>query len=342
MRRRLRGGLVGCGTIAEHGHLPAYLERARSRGGLRESWRSPNLSEERRERARSLLPGVIAYEDRRQLLAGSRSDLDFIDLAAPPYCHAEIARAALAAGLHVLCEMPLATSPAEARAMLEDAAQAKRVLFPCHDYKHAPVVKAVRAMLLASAIGKVHLVTLQTFRTTHAKGARGWRPDWRRERQYSGGGIGMDQGSPAFGLAFEWLGSHPTAISAKTARLGSYDTEDNLSSTLTFPTGLAMAQLTWSAGAHRARYTLHGERGAISVDDDTVELVLPGGAGRGRPGRAPCDRAAQGGVAVGRSETRAMVRRAAQSVSRGHRTRRLRGCGDARCGPVCRGHRSGL
>ena len=234
MRRRLRGGLVGCGTIAEHGHLPAYLDRARTRGDF-EIVAVADVSQERRERARSLLPGVIAYEDHRQLLAGSRSELDFIDMAAPPYCHAEIARAALAAGLHVLCEIPLSTSPAEARAMLEAAAHAKRVLFPCHDYKHAPVVKAVRAMLMASAIGKVHLVTVQAFRTTHAKGVRDWRPDWRRDRQYSGGGIGMDQGSAAFGLAIEWLGSHPTAISAKTARLGSYDTEDNLSSTLTFP-----------------------------------------------------------------------------------------------------------
>ena len=96
--------------------------------------------------------------------------------------------------------------------MLRHAAEAERVLYPCHNYKHAPVIKAVRGVLEAGRIGKVHLVTLQTFRNTHAKGVTGWRPDWRRERSYSGGGIAMDHGSHTFYLAFEWLGGYPTAI----------------------------------------------------------------------------------------------------------------------------------
>ncbi len=74
------------------------------------------------------------------------------------------------------------------------------------------MIKTVRAMLKTGRIGKVHLVTLQTFRNTHAKGVTGWRTDWRRERRFSGGGIAMDHGSHTFYLAFEWLGSYPTAI----------------------------------------------------------------------------------------------------------------------------------
>ncbi len=56
--------------------------------------------------------------------------------------------------------------------MLRHAADAGRVIFPCHNYKHAPVIKTVRAVLDAGRIGKVHLVTLQTFRNTHARGVR--------------------------------------------------------------------------------------------------------------------------------------------------------------------------
>ena len=119
--------------------------------------------------------------------------------------------------------------------MLRQAVKSERVIFPCHNYKHAPVIKTVRGLLKTGRIGKVHLVTLQTFRNTHAKGVTGWRTDWRRERRFSGGGIAMDHGSHTFYLAFEWLGSYPTGITARAATLGPFDTEDDFACSLRFP-----------------------------------------------------------------------------------------------------------
>jgi len=162
--------------------------------------------------------------------------------------------------------------------MLEHAQQAKRVFFPCHNYKHAPVVKAVKQVLESGLIGKVNLVTLHTFRNTHAKGVSEWRPDWRRERKYSGGGIAMDHGAHTFYLAFDWLGGYPSAITAKmsTTNAGptSFDTEDNFSCTMTFPEGIASAHLTWTAGVRKVIYTIQGSHGAIRVEDDDVEVAV--------------------------------------------------------------------
>ena len=59
----------------------------------------------------------------------------------------------------------------------------KRVFFPSHNYKHAPVIKAIRGVLESGELGPIHLVTLDTFRTTHAKGVAEWQPDWRRVRK---------------------------------------------------------------------------------------------------------------------------------------------------------------
>src|ERR1043165_9334210 len=56
------------------------------------------------------------------------------------------------------------------------------------------------------------------------------------------------------------------------SNLSTFDTEDNFSCTLTFPTGIAVAQLTWNAGFRKVIYTLHAERGAIKVEDDAVEI----------------------------------------------------------------------
>ncbi len=272
--RALRGAIVGYGFISEHGHLPAY-----SRPGETdfEIVAVADVCAARREKARSALPAARIYESHLGMLEAERGRIDFVDVTTPPSDHARVAQAALARGLHVLCEKPLATSADEARGMVAQARQARRVLFPCHNYKHAPVIKAVRRILDAGEIGRVRLVTLQTFRTTHAKGVREWRRDWRREKQFSGGGIAMDHGSHTFYLAFDWLGAYPTSITAKTSTLGNFDTEDNFACAITFPNGTATAHLTWTAGVRKVIYTVHCERGAVRVEDDDVEVAVMNG-----------------------------------------------------------------
>lgn len=271
--RPLSGACIGYGFIASKGHLPAYAAFPEGRAPLR-IVAVADVCPARRQKALAELPGVRVYESHAELLEKEAGRIDFVDVTTPPSAHAEIAHAALDRGLHVLCEKPLTTTTAEAKSLLEHARRAKRVIFPCHNYKHAPVIKTVRRILDAGTIGAVSLVTLQTFRNTHAKGVSEWRPDWRREHRYSGGGIAMDHGSHTFYLAFDWLNAYPTAITAKMSTLGAFDTEDNLACSVTFPTGTASAHLTWTAGMRRVIYTLHGERGAIRVEDDDVETVV--------------------------------------------------------------------
>lgn len=285
--RPLRGAIVGYGFIASRGHVPAMLARAKERGDV-EIVAIADTCEARRRRAADDVPGARTYRDVRALLDGEAGRLDFLDIAAPPSEHAAIAEAAFDAGLHVLCEKPLATTLDEARAMLRRAVATKRVIFPCHNYKHAPVVKAIRSILDGGRIGRARSLTLQTFRNTHAKGVDEWRPDWRRERRWAGGGIAMDHGSHTFYLTFDWMGSYPTSVTASAATLGGggFDTEDTISLVLTFPTGLANAHLTWTAGVRKVLYTVQAERGAITVDDDELQLALldegPGPHGPGK------------------------------------------------------------
>jgi len=230
----------------------------------------------RRELAWKALPHARIYPDYTSLLQAEANHLDFVDISVPPCDHAEVAHAALEHGLHVLCEKPLTTTLEDAAALLEHAKRARRVLFPCHNYKHAPVAKEVRKIIASGRIGKVRSLTLNTFRNTHAKGVTEWHTHWRREQRYSGGGIAMDHGSHSFYLMFEWMGSYPTAVTAKMFNLEPerWDTEDNFSATLTFPNGVAQAQLTWTAGVRKVMYTIQGERGAITIDDDDLQLAV--------------------------------------------------------------------
>jgi predicted dehydrogenase len=262
--------LVGYGFISGKGHVPAFLQRMDV-----EVVAVADICPARLELARAALPNARMYPDYQSLLAVEKA-VEIVDIATPPYLHAAIAIAALESGKHVLCEKPLAMTTLEARAMLDAAKKADRVLFPCHNYKHAPVVKVIEEAIRSGRIGDVTSVTLQTFRNTHAKGVKEWNTDWRREHKYSGGGITMDHGSHTFYLIFSWLASLPVALTAKAVNMSKgWDTEDNLTVTLEFPgKRFAHAYLSWTAGMRKVIYTVQGTKGAVMVNDDEAEISV--------------------------------------------------------------------
>ena len=269
----LNGAIIGLGTIAGTGHLPAYLKMKDVR-----IIAVADITPDRLAFARSMIPGVRTYASYESLLAAEK-ELHFVDIATPPAEHLAIAQAAAARRVHVLCEKPVVTSTDEARQLLATAAARKVVIFPCHNYKHAPVIKSVRTLLESGVIGDVTAATLSTYRPTHARGVRDWLPDWRRMRKHSGGGIAMDHGSHSFYLMFLFMGAYPTAVSAKAFTVNrEWDTEDNVTAALSFPHGFANVFLTWTAGARKVIYTIQGTRGAITINDDDFELATASGS----------------------------------------------------------------
>lgn len=274
---KFKGAIIGFGFISGKGHFPAYQERRDT-----EIVAVADVCEARRQAALKVDPRLRVYESAEALFEGEK-ELDFVDISTPPVFHAQIAMMALKRGLHVLCEKPLTATLAEAHELLLAAKDLKRVVFPCHNYKHAPVVKTVDEIIASGEIGTVHGLTLNTYRNTHAKGVTEWQTDWRRDKKYSGGGIAMDHGSHTFYLTFNWLKSLPTSVTAKMVKISrDWDTEDNFSCVLTFPTGYANAHLTWTAGVRKVIYTIQGSQGAVTIDDDDVQVYsAKAGDGRG-------------------------------------------------------------
>jgi UDP-N-acetylglucosamine 3-dehydrogenase len=133
--KKLRGAVVGYGFIMDKGHVAAYRQRADV-----QLVAIADVSADRRAAAAAAWPNARVYADHGALFAAEAGRLDFVDIATPPSDHATVTHAALDAGLHVLCEKPLAATIDEARAMLRHATRAERVIYPCHNYKHAPVI----------------------------------------------------------------------------------------------------------------------------------------------------------------------------------------------------------
>ncbi|MBF0299533.1 MAG: Gfo/Idh/MocA family oxidoreductase [Oligoflexia bacterium] len=277
--KKLKGAIVGFGFIASNGHWPSYKQRLREHGDV-EILAVCDLSIDRlRVAQQNALNSFKTYYDYKELIDKEKYNIDFVDIAAPPYVHAEIIEYALKNGLHVLCEKPLVTKSSDAEKLIRLASENKRILFPVHNYKHAPIIKGIREIIESGKIGDVRSVTINTLRNTHARGILEWKTHWRREFKYSGGGIAMDHGSHSLYLLFEWLKSYPNSVSAQAKTTNTintnYDTEDDFSAILNFPTGgLAQVNLSWNAGVRKIIYTIQGTKGAITVDDDKMEVAV--------------------------------------------------------------------
>jgi predicted dehydrogenase len=138
--------------ITEIAHIPAAaaLEEARLVG----------LADTDLERAQALAGrfGVPRAVARLDDLAG---EVDAVILATPPHVRAELAQQALARGLHVLCEKPLANSAEQCRGMLAAAHAAGRTLAVAHTYRFFPNRAYGRELFLKGRFGKLISATIE-------------------------------------------------------------------------------------------------------------------------------------------------------------------------------------
>ena len=94
-----------------------------------------------------------AYESLDRLLAEQKPDVAHI--CTPNNLHAQQAIAAFAAGAHVLCEKPLATSSEDALRMIEAADKAGRVGRVMYNYRGYPLVATIRNRVRRGELGRL-------------------------------------------------------------------------------------------------------------------------------------------------------------------------------------------
>ncbi len=86
----------------------------------------------------------------------SRSDgMEAVAIVTPNHMHHPIARAALQAGFHVICDKPLTTAVAEANELVRLAVETKRIFAVTYNYSGYPMVRQARAMVERGDIGAI-------------------------------------------------------------------------------------------------------------------------------------------------------------------------------------------
>lgn len=150
--RGLGIGVVGAGAIVRAGHLPAYRQAG---------FRVVAITDLNGARARAAAAdfGVRrVHADVAGLLADPA--VDVVDIAITPTAQADVVRAALAAGKHVLAQKPLSTDLAVATGLADAAAAAGRLLAVNQQMRWDQVVRATRRL---DEVGFYGQVTAATF-----------------------------------------------------------------------------------------------------------------------------------------------------------------------------------
>jgi 1,5-anhydro-D-fructose reductase (1,5-anhydro-D-mannitol-forming) len=179
-----------------------------------------------------------------------------------PLHHAQVLEAA-AAGKHVLCEKPLATTLDAAVEMVRACNAAGVVFGTNHHLRNSTTIQAMRELVASGRIGTpVSAVVCQPVHVAES--------EWRRNEPTAGSGVSFDvlvHGADAIRYI---LGQEPLEVCAM-GRSGASmagGVNDTIMATYRFDGGaLASVYADFNAAQGRTRIDIHGSEGSISGSD---------------------------------------------------------------------------
>jgi predicted dehydrogenase len=192
----VRIGIAGAGFIGR-----VHADAAR-RGGARVVGVTASTPE-RSFRAAHDLGAELRFETAEAMV--SSAEIDVVHVCTPAGTHGALVQQALAAGKHVVCEKPLATSAEEARQLRDAARDAGMVSAVPFVYRYHPLVWEAHVQVNSGQMGTVRLL--------HGSYLQDWLAgasdtDWRVDLRYGGPSRAFaDVGSHWCDLA-EWVSGH--------------------------------------------------------------------------------------------------------------------------------------
>ncbi len=154
--RKLRLGVVGGGPGSFIG--PVHRAAALFDGRF-EIVAGVLSSDPERSRGAAAELGFTGYVKIADMLAAER--LDAIAVMTPNDLHFAACQAAMAAGLHVICDKPVTNTLAEAQSLSAMARETGRVFCLTHAYAGYPMIRQARAMVAAGAIGTLRAIQVE-------------------------------------------------------------------------------------------------------------------------------------------------------------------------------------
>ena len=106
--------------------------------------------------------GVRTFSTAADLAAAG--DIDAVVVASPNFTHRETLEPLFDAGLHILCEKPLATTIADAQWIVERAAKTSKVFWTAMEYRYMPPAAEFIAQVAGGRIGALKMLSIREHR----------------------------------------------------------------------------------------------------------------------------------------------------------------------------------
>ncbi len=273
----LKIGIIGCGAIAQHLHVPDYAAAPEA-----ELVAFCDVVKGKAETlARQYAPKAKVFTDYKALLKSG--GVDAVSVCLPNVLHGPVTIAAAKAGCHVLVEKPMATSLTEAKAMIAAAKKAGVLLMVNQSQRRFPAHRKAKEVLDSGIMGKILHVTAMFGH----EGPEYWSPTgkWFFRKKEARFGAMADLGVHKADLIRYLTGKEIVEVSAHYGRLEkkNTDVEDNFVATLKFADGtLGTLASSWTVKGMEANYMiLHCANGTLAVSlfpgkPLVAQLVKPG------------------------------------------------------------------
>lgn len=292
MADKIRIGVVGCGAIAQQGHLPFY-QKSNMVGEIVVADPSAERLDEVRKAFKSV-KGV--YTDYREMLKKEKPDA--VSVCTPNKLHAPVTIAAAAHGAHVLCEKPMAPTVKEAEAMIAACERAGTMLMINFTQRFFKGTQKVKQLLDAGKIGNPHTIRI---RYVHGGPYANWaKSDWFYNPSLAGGGALMDMGVHAIDTTHYLLGPITTVCASLKNLTKDIPVEDSAMIMAELNDGRrAFIEAGWTGGGGFSGIEICGSEGSIVMDFRkglflSAGKSLPDGSILFKEKGIPCDLTAGG------------------------------------------------
>ena len=252
-RGPVRYAIVGLGHIAQVAMLPAFAHAGNSRLAAVVS----GDRAKRREVARRYRTAAYGYEDYEACL----EQVDAVYIALPNHQHADFTIRAARAGVHVLCEKPLAVTAADCRRMIAACERHGVKLMTAYRLHFEAINLEVVDLVRKGAIGEPKFFN-SSFSMTVRRG------DIRTRKAFGGGSL-YDIGVYCINAARYLFRAEPTevmAISVNSGVKALAEIDESTAAILRFDGERVASFVTSFNAGSVAEYRIVGTKGDIHVD----------------------------------------------------------------------------
>jgi predicted dehydrogenase len=262
--KKLGWAIVGLGSLSINQILPAFAKCEKSKVVAFVSGH-PDKANKLALRYGVNKKNIYNYQNYDSIQ--DNPDVDVIYIVLPNGMHAEYTVRGLQAGKHVLCEKPMANTPAECQQMVDAGRKADRKLMIAYRCRYEPFNREAIRIAQSGDLGPTQIILADA-------GFKAGDPSqWRLNKQLAGGGSMMDIGIYALNATRYLTGQEPAEVNAMIYSTPGdprfKEVEEHVNFQLRFPSGI-LANCSSSYGYfHQSHFRVMGTEARLCLDPAT-------------------------------------------------------------------------